>query len=151
MTDDCDISTMDRYQIVPGRRVYRVEAVDDASGAIRIVGTWPTEDAAISHLKTLQESVERLVDRVKRCSNETGAADTKPPILRLSGGRPLMLPRKAVTHLVSNPDSVSVMPSSHAKTIIAALSTTLRMPPGRSATLSPLASSRGESVAGAAG
>ena len=58
MTDDCDISTMDRYQIVPGRRVYRVEAVDDASGAIRIVGTWPTEDAAISHLKTLQESVE---------------------------------------------------------------------------------------------
>ena len=43
-----------------------------------------------------------------------------------------MLPRKAVTHLVYNPDSVSVMPPSQAKTIIAALSTTLRMPPGRS-------------------
>jgi hypothetical protein len=47
---------MDRYRIVPGRRVYRIEAVG-ANGNIRIVGTWPTEDAAVSHLKTLQESV----------------------------------------------------------------------------------------------
>jgi hypothetical protein len=49
---------MDRYRIVPGHRVYRVEAVDDANGTIRIVGTWSTEAAAISHLKTLQEGVE---------------------------------------------------------------------------------------------
>jgi hypothetical protein len=48
---------MDSYRIVPGHRVYRIEAVD-AYGNIRIVGTWPTEDAAISHLKSLQESAD---------------------------------------------------------------------------------------------
>ena len=54
MAADRHNGRMDSYRIVPGHRVYRVEAVD-ANGNIRIVGTWPTEDAAISHLKTLQE------------------------------------------------------------------------------------------------
>jgi hypothetical protein len=31
---------------------------DDSNGTIRIVGTWRTEAAAISHLRTLQEGVE---------------------------------------------------------------------------------------------
>jgi hypothetical protein len=44
------------YRIVPGNRVYRVEAID-ANGNIRIVGTWSTEEAAVSHLKTLQQRV----------------------------------------------------------------------------------------------
>ena len=48
---------MDSYRIVPGHRVNRIEAVD-VYGNIRIVGTWPTEDAAISHLKSLQESAD---------------------------------------------------------------------------------------------
>ena len=56
LTDGRHTGSMDSYRIVPGHRVYRVEAVD-ANGNIRIVGTWPTEDAAVSHLKTLQESV----------------------------------------------------------------------------------------------
>jgi hypothetical protein len=56
MAADRHNGRMDSYRIVPGHRVYRVEAVD-ANGNIRIVGTWPTEDAAISHLKTLQERV----------------------------------------------------------------------------------------------
>jgi hypothetical protein len=53
---DRHIAGVVSYRIVPGHRVYRVEAVDDY-GNIRVVGTWPTEDAAISHLKTLQEAV----------------------------------------------------------------------------------------------
>ena len=57
MAADRHTARMDSYRIVPGHRAYRVEAID-TNGNIRIMGTWPTEDAAISHLKTLQASVE---------------------------------------------------------------------------------------------
>ena len=75
MAADRHNGRMDSYRIVPGHRVYRVEAVD-ANGNIRIVGTWPTEDAAISHLKTLQDESQLPVDPARRRSNETGAPDT---------------------------------------------------------------------------
>lgn len=53
---------MEAYRIVPRRRGYHVEAVAP-NGTHRLVATWPTEEAAVSHLKTLQqtaESAERL-------------------------------------------------------------------------------------------
>jgi hypothetical protein len=41
------------YRIVPRRGIYRVEAVAP-NGAHRVVRTWRTEEAANSHLRTLQ-------------------------------------------------------------------------------------------------
>jgi hypothetical protein len=41
------------YQIVPRRGIYRVEAVAP-NGTHRVVRTWRTEEAAISHLRTLR-------------------------------------------------------------------------------------------------
>ena len=39
---------------------YRVEAVQP-NGQKRVVRTWPTEEAAVSHLKALREVAERFV------------------------------------------------------------------------------------------
>ena len=49
---------METYRIVPLRRAYRVEAVQP-NGQKRVVRTWPTEEAAVSHLKALREVAER--------------------------------------------------------------------------------------------
>ena len=54
---------METYRIVPWRRSYRVEAVAP-DGAHRVVGTWPTEEAALSHLKALRERAELAERRV---------------------------------------------------------------------------------------
>jgi hypothetical protein len=48
---------MVNYRIVPVARVYRVEVVEQG-GRIRLIGTWPTEEAAVSHLRVLQASAE---------------------------------------------------------------------------------------------
>ena len=49
---------MINYRIVPLARVYRVEAVDQ-DGRSRLIDTWPTEEAAVSHLRKLQEQAQR--------------------------------------------------------------------------------------------
>ena len=49
---------MTTYRIIPAHRGYRVEAVQP-NGQRRVVRTWSTEDDAISHLKVLQEMIER--------------------------------------------------------------------------------------------
>jgi hypothetical protein len=56
MLDDTDC-----YRIFPAHRAYKVMAVDP-NGDIRLVKTWPTEDEAISHLKSLRQRAE-LIDR----------------------------------------------------------------------------------------
>jgi hypothetical protein len=50
---------MDTYRIIPLRHAYRVEAVQ-LKGQTRVVRTWQTEDAAVSHLKSLQEATGRF-------------------------------------------------------------------------------------------
>jgi hypothetical protein len=55
-----NINLMETYRIVPLRRAYRVEAVLP-DGQKRVVRTWPTEEAAVSHLKALREIAERTV------------------------------------------------------------------------------------------
>jgi hypothetical protein len=49
---------METYRIIPLRHAYRVEAVQP-NGQKRVVRTWPTEEAAVSHLRALQEVTER--------------------------------------------------------------------------------------------
>ena len=48
---------METYRIIPLGGAYRVEAVQP-NGQKRVVRTWPTEEAAISHMKALQEVAE---------------------------------------------------------------------------------------------
>jgi len=50
---------METYRIIPLRHAYRVEAVQP-NGQKRVVRTWPTEEAAVSHLKALREVAERF-------------------------------------------------------------------------------------------
>ena len=52
------LADMDRYRIIPAHRAYRV-VVMDPNGQTRIVRSWPTEEAAVSHLKALRERIER--------------------------------------------------------------------------------------------
>jgi hypothetical protein len=44
---------MERYRIVPAHRAYKVVMVE-LGGHITVLRTWPTEEAAISHLKYLK-------------------------------------------------------------------------------------------------
>jgi hypothetical protein len=48
---------MINYLIVPLARVYRVEAIDQ-DGHTQLIDTWPTEEAAVSHLRALQSGAE---------------------------------------------------------------------------------------------
>jgi hypothetical protein len=50
---------LETYRIIPPGRAYRVEAVHP-NGQKRVVRTWPTEEAAVSHLKALREVAERF-------------------------------------------------------------------------------------------
>jgi hypothetical protein len=50
---------METYRIIPLGHAYRVEAVQP-NGQTRVVRTWPTEEAAISHLNALREVAERF-------------------------------------------------------------------------------------------
>jgi len=50
---------METYRIIPPGRAYRVEAVQP-NGLNRGVRTWPTEEAAVSHMKVLREVTERV-------------------------------------------------------------------------------------------
>ena len=52
---------MDRYRIIPAHRGYKV-VVLDPNGGTRLVKTWPTEDAAMAHLRLLRQRDE-LIDR----------------------------------------------------------------------------------------
>jgi hypothetical protein len=45
------------YRIVPHRRIYRVEAVSP-DGLVTVLGIWRTEEAAVSHLRSLQRQAE---------------------------------------------------------------------------------------------
>jgi hypothetical protein len=45
------------YRIVPRRRGYQVEAVNP-DGTSSVLETWPTEEAAVSHLRDLQRRAE---------------------------------------------------------------------------------------------
>jgi len=47
------IGIMTTYRIVPNRGTYKVEAVEP-DGQHTLLGTWRTEEAAVSHLKKLQ-------------------------------------------------------------------------------------------------
>jgi hypothetical protein len=49
---------METYRIIPLGCAYRVEAIQP-NGQKRVVRTWPTEEAAVSHLKALREVAER--------------------------------------------------------------------------------------------
>ena len=49
---------MDMYRIIPKNGVYKVEEVG-ANGQRRVVETWPSEEAAVSHLRRLQAHDER--------------------------------------------------------------------------------------------
>jgi hypothetical protein len=49
---------MVNYRITPVHHGYCVEAVQP-SGQRRVLRTWSTEEAAVSHLKALREMVER--------------------------------------------------------------------------------------------
>ena len=51
---------MTTFRMVPRRGTYTVEAVEP-NGDHRAIGTWRTEDAAVSHLKDLQAKA-RLTD-----------------------------------------------------------------------------------------
>jgi hypothetical protein len=46
------------YRIVPRRGTYRIEAVE-TDGGCRVLGTWNTEEAAMSRLKDLQAKALR--------------------------------------------------------------------------------------------
>ena len=48
---------MINYRIVPLARVYRVESIDQ-DGHTQLIDTWPTEEAAVSHLRALQARAE---------------------------------------------------------------------------------------------
>ena len=52
------------YRITPVHHGYRVEAVQP-NGETRSVRTWPTEDAAVSHLRALRQKAE-IADRPLR-------------------------------------------------------------------------------------
>ncbi len=54
-------SGVETYCIVPYRRTYRVEAIS-ADGVHRVLDVWPTEEAAVSRLRTLQVRAD-LADR----------------------------------------------------------------------------------------
>ena len=49
---------MDRYRIIPSRRTYKVVLVAP-NGTTTLLKTWRTEEAAVSHLKALRETIER--------------------------------------------------------------------------------------------
>ncbi|HTI79482.1 MAG TPA: hypothetical protein VL614_03430 [Acetobacteraceae bacterium] len=49
---------MTDYRIVPKRGTYKVEEVDP-NGQHRVVGTWRTEEDAVSHLKKLEAEAQR--------------------------------------------------------------------------------------------
>ena len=66
---------METYRIIPLGRAYRVEAVQP-NGQKRVVRTWPTEEAAVSHLKALREIAERS-GRPFSPAKGTGAADVE--------------------------------------------------------------------------
>jgi hypothetical protein len=51
----------DRYRIVPAHRAYKVVAIT-RNGDMRIVKAWPTEEAAMTHLRLLRQRAE-LADR----------------------------------------------------------------------------------------
>jgi len=53
---------MTDFRIVPKRATYRVEQLDP-TGQYKLVGTWRTEDAAVSHLKRLEAEAERATNR----------------------------------------------------------------------------------------
>jgi hypothetical protein len=69
------IDLKETYRIIPFRRAYRVEAIQP-NGQKRVVRTWPTEEAAVSHLKALRELAERSGP-----AKRTGAAMLRPPAL----------------------------------------------------------------------
>jgi hypothetical protein len=48
---------MEKYRIVPARRAYRVEAVEQ-DGSISLIDTCRTEEAAMSRLRDLQARAE---------------------------------------------------------------------------------------------
>jgi hypothetical protein len=50
---------METYRIIPLGHAYRAEAAHP-NGQTRVVRTWPTEEAAVSHLKALREVAERF-------------------------------------------------------------------------------------------
>jgi hypothetical protein len=52
---------MARYQIIPARKAYQV-VVTQPNGRARLIRTWPTEEAAMSHLRLLRQRAE-LIDR----------------------------------------------------------------------------------------
>ena len=49
---------MTNYRIVPNRGTYKVEYIDP-NGRRWVVGTWRTEEAAVLHLRKLQEQAQR--------------------------------------------------------------------------------------------
>jgi hypothetical protein len=53
---------MTTFRIVPRRGSYTVEAVEP-NGDHRVIGTWRTEDAAVSHLKDLQSKALLAVNK----------------------------------------------------------------------------------------
>jgi hypothetical protein len=69
---------MDRYRIIPAHRAYKV-VVMEPNGGTRLVKTWPTEEAAIAHLRLLRQRAE-LIDRQMAPTppaSGIGAADGK--------------------------------------------------------------------------
>jgi hypothetical protein len=52
---------MDRYRIIPARKAYQV-VVTLPDGSSRLIKAWPTEEAAISHLRLLRQRAE-ITDR----------------------------------------------------------------------------------------
>ena len=55
------LGNMDHYRIIPAHRAYRIVVIE-SDGGTRLVKTWPTEEAAMAHLRLLRQKAE-LVDR----------------------------------------------------------------------------------------
>lgn len=64
----CHNSDMETYTIRPRGGTYRIEATDETGGR-RLVGTYPTEQAAVALLKRLQEKAGLADPELRRAKD----------------------------------------------------------------------------------
>ena len=67
-----------KYRIVPARGTYRVEAIDP-HGVVQVLGSWPTEEAAVTHLRDLVARAEVADRQCQPFGKDWRGLMTKPP------------------------------------------------------------------------